>query len=71
MAGNTFGQIFTVTTFGESHGAAGKGLLLIFGLGFLGGLLALVTPCVWPIIPMAVSFFLKRNSDRAKGIRVR
>ena len=54
---------------GESHGAAGKGLLLIFGLGFLGGLLALVTPCVWPIIPMTVSFFLKRNSDRAKGIR--
>ena len=54
---------------GESHGAAGKGLLLIFGLGFLGGLLALVTPCVWPIIPMTVSFFLKRNNDRAKGIR--
>lgn len=54
---------------GEDHGAAGKSLLIVFGLGFLGGLLALVTPCVWPIIPMTVSFFLKRNSDRAKGVR--
>ena len=70
----TIRQLWTPVTdklqaLGESHGAAGKGLLLIFGLGFLGGLLALVTPCVWPIIPMTVSFFLKRNSDRAKGIR--
>lgn len=37
--------------------------------GFLGGLLALLTPCVWPIIPMTVSFFLKRNKDRSKAIR--
>ena len=70
----TIRQLWTPVTdklqaLGESHGAAGKGLLLIFGLGFLGGLLALVTPCVWPIIPMTVSFFLKRNSDRAKGVR--
>ena len=70
----TIRQLWTPVTdklqaLGESHGAAGKGLLLIFGLGFLGGLLALVTPCVWPIIPMTVSFFLKRNSDRTKGIR--
>lgn len=70
----TIRQLWTPVTdklqaLGESHGAAGKGLLLIFGLGFLGGLLALVTPCVWPIIPMTVSFFLKRNDDRAKGIR--
>ena len=70
----TIRQLWTPVTdklqaLGESHGAAGKGLLLIFGLGFLGGLLALVTPCVWPIIPMTVSFFLKRNNDRAKGIR--
>ena len=36
--------------------------------GFLGGLLALLTPCVWPIIPMTVSFFLKRNKDRRKAI---
>ena len=38
-------------------------------MGFAGGLLALFTPCVWPIIPMTVSFFLKRNKDRAKGMR--
>jgi len=37
--------------------------------GFLGGLLALLTPCVWPIIPMTVSFFLKRNKDRKKAVR--
>ncbi len=42
----------------------------IFLMGFLGGLLALFTPCVWPIIPMTVSFFLKRaKDDRRKGIR--
>ena len=44
-------------------------LLGIFLLGMLGGLVALLTPCVWPIIPMTVSFFLKRNKDRNKGIR--
>jgi thiol:disulfide interchange protein DsbD len=43
--------------------------LYIFFAGFLGGLLALVTPCVWPIIPMTVSFFLKRNKDKKKGIQ--
>lgn len=41
----------------------------IFGMGFLGGLLALFTPCVWPIIPMTVSFFLKRSKDRKQGVR--
>lgn len=41
----------------------------IFFAGFLGGLLALFTPCVWPIIPMTVSFFLKRSQDKKKGIR--
>ena len=38
-------------------------------MGFLGGLIALFTPCVWPIIPMTVSFFLKRSGDRRRGIR--
>lgn len=38
-------------------------------LGFLGGLIALFTPCVWPIIPMTVSFFLKRSGNKGKGIR--
>ena len=40
-----------------------------FLLGILGGLIALLTPCVWPIIPMTVSFFLKRTEDKRKGIR--
>ncbi len=44
-------------------------LLYIFLAGLLGGFLALLTPCVWPIIPMTVSFFLKRNKNRAKAIR--
>ncbi len=44
-------------------------LLYIFFAGIVGGFLALFTPCVWPIIPMTVSFFLKRNKDRRKGIR--
>lgn len=44
-------------------------LLYIFFAGLLGGLLALFTPCVWPIIPMTVSFFLKRNKDRRKAVR--
>ena len=41
----------------------------IFITGFVGGLLALFTPCVWPIIPMTVSFFLKRSKDKKIGIR--
>lgn len=44
-------------------------LLYIFLAGIVGGFLALFTPCVWPIIPMTVSFFLKRNKDRKKAIR--
>src|SRR5574344_1417249 len=43
--------------------------LYIFFMGFLGGLLALFTPCVWPIIPMTVSFFLKRSKDKVSGVR--
>ena len=57
--------------FGEENaGTSDKGLMAIFLLGLAGGLLALLTPCVWPIIPMTVSFFLKRSKDdRKKGIR--
>ena len=40
----------------------------IFIWGFLGGLLALLTPCVWPMIPLTVSFFLKKNNNKAKSI---
>lgn len=43
--------------------------LYIFFMGIIGGLVALFTPCVWPIIPMTVSFFLKRSGNRRKGIR--
>ena len=47
-----------------------RSLFYIFLMGFLGGLVALFTPCVWPIIPMTVSFFLKRSKDdKKKGIR--
>ncbi len=46
-----------------------RSLLGVFLLGLLGGLIALLTPCVWPIIPMTVSFFLKRTDDKRKGIR--
>ena len=55
----------------ESMGPlADKSLIAIFLLGMLGGLVALLTPCVWPIIPMTVSFFLKRaKDDRRRGIR--
>ena len=59
-----------LNAFGNENDTTGKSLWVIFGLGFLGGLIALLTPCVWPIIPMTVSFFLKRaKGDRAKGIR--
>lgn len=44
-------------------------LWYIFFAGLLGGFLALLTPCVWPIIPMTVSFFLKRNKERSKAVR--
>ena len=49
--------------------AADMSLVFIFFAGFLGGLVALLTPCVWPMIPMTVSFFLKRTKNRAKAIR--
>ncbi len=45
-----------------------KGLFGIFVIGFLGGLLALLTPCVFPMIPLTVSFFTKQNKNKKKGI---
>lgn len=54
---------------GETSGTTDRSWLYIFFAGFLGGLLALFTPCVWPIIPMTVSSFLKRSKDKKKGIR--
>lgn len=58
-----------LNSFGESVAQRDLSWLYVFGMGFVGGLLALFTPCVWPIIPMTVSFFLKRTKDKKKGIR--
>lgn len=56
--------------FGGTSDIANRSVLYIFLMGLLGGLLALVMPCIWPIIPMTVSFFLKRSKDdKKKGIR--
>ena len=56
-------------SYGETTSQEDMSWFYIFITGFLGGLLALFTPCVWPIIPMTVSFFLKRSKDKKKGIR--
>lgn len=54
----------------EENSTANQSLWVIFITGLVGGLVALFTPCVWPIIPMTVSFFLKRSKDdKKKGIR--
>lgn len=54
----------------EDKGADGeKGLLTIFFLAFLSGFAALLTPCVFPMIPMTVSFFTKQSKNKAQGIR--
>jgi thiol:disulfide interchange protein DsbD len=55
---------------GGSDNIADHTLLYILLMGFIGGLLAVCMPCIWPIIPMTVSFFLKRSkNDKEKGIR--
>ena len=55
---------------GGNNDIANHSLIYIFLLGIVGGLLALVMPCIWPIIPMTVSFFLKRaKDDKQKGVR--
>ena len=58
-----------LNSFGEHAGEESMSWIYIFLTGLAGGLLALFTPCVWPIIPMTVSFFLKRTKDKKKGIR--
>ena len=58
-----------LNNFGEHAGEESMSWIYIFLTGLVGGLLALFTPCVWPIIPMTVSFFLKRTKDKKKGIR--
>ena len=55
---------------GGNDDIAGRSLLYILLMGFVGGLLAVCMPCIWPIIPMTVSFFLKRaKTDKRKGIK--
>ena len=61
--------ISELNSFGEHAGEESMSWIYIFFTGLVGGLLALFTPCVWPIIPMTVSFFLKRTKDKKKGIR--
>lgn len=61
--------IAELNAMGETTSQEDMSWIYIFITGFVGGLLALFTPCVWPIIPMTVSFFLKRSKDRKKGIR--
>ncbi|OWW26022.1 hypothetical protein B4Q04_10610 [Zobellia sp. OII3] len=46
----------------------GSSLWMVFGLGFLGGLIALLTPCVFPMIPLTVSFFTKHSKQKSKGV---
>lgn len=56
--------------FGGTNDIASHSLIYIFLMGLVGGLLALVMPCIWPIIPMTISFFLKRaKDDKKKGVR--
>lgn len=54
--------------FSDNPSQQGRSLLYIFIAGFIGGLIALVTPCVWPMIPMTVSFFLKQNKSKKKSV---
>ena len=54
--------------FEEAPEKESRSLWYIFIAGFIGGLIALVTPCVWPMIPMTVSFFLKQNKSRSKSV---
>ena len=53
----------------EEKGKDVSSLWFIFVSGLLAGFLAILTPCVWPIIPMTVSFFIKRNKERKKAIK--
>ena len=67
------GDIWAPVTFDGSEASsqndiAGRSLLYIFLTCFAGGLVALFTPCVWPMIPMTVSFFLKKGKDRSRSI---
>lgn len=53
---------------GNNDVADKSSLWIVFGLGFLGGLIALLTPCVFPMIPLTVSFFTKHSQNKSKGV---
>ena len=62
--------LWAPVTYADADNVTGGGSLWgLFLTSFIGGLIALLTPCVWPIIPMTVSFFLKRSQERRKAIR--
>lgn len=62
--------LWAPVSYNDANAVAGGGSLWgLFLTSFIGGLIALLTPCVWPIIPMTVSFFLKRSQTRSKAIR--
>ena len=66
------GDIYAPVTFNQADNPADMGSQSLWGvflMCFIGGFVALLTPCVWPMIPMTVSFFLKRSDNRAKAIR--
>lgn len=65
-ATNTTSEVGTARS--STEGKEENGVWYLFLMGLAGGILALCTPCVWPIIPMTVSFFLKRTDNRRKGI---
>lgn len=54
---------------GNPVSTAGHPLWYIFAAGFIGGLIALLTPCVWPMIPLTVSYFIKQSGARGRAIR--
>ena len=54
---------------GGADNLTDRSLFYILLMGFIGGLLAVLMPCIWPIIPMTVSFFLKRGRDKGRGLR--
>lgn len=71
IADSNWWQPVSFESFGEgtTDSIAQSSWWYIFIWGFIGGLVALLTPCVWPMIPLTVSFFLKKNTSRAKSVR--
>ncbi|MCR5759634.1 MAG: thioredoxin family protein [Bacteroidales bacterium] len=53
----------------EGASGAGRSIWYLLLMGFLGGLLAILMPCIWPIIPMTVSFFMRRSEDKRRSRR--